>query len=435
MSIVFIKKYYFKILKNKSIENFLSIGFIQASNVITSLISLPILVQVLGIANFGLISLALSVMMVINIMIEFGFGITGTREVAIHSENKNQLSVIISEVIFSKLLLAIIACSILFTAIFVFGFFPSDRKILVFSLLIIFAESIFPFWFFHGLQKLKIITYTNFATKVFYLLCLYFFIQYPHQSYLVNFFLGGISFLVNIMLLIFIHFRMKIKILLPNYLNIFKSLKSNVLLFITNLSTYFSVSGGTIILSFFSNAVTLGMFVVADKIAFVFRIFPSIVIQAVYPQASQLYFKDFPNFLIFIKKITVYIVLGSLLMSIFTFLFASEIIKLITNSNFKESVTYLRILSFIPVLASLNVINMLIFYVKDHKSLLFKVSLFTFGFMIFSSTIFGFKFGAIGLCYVLLVKEIFAFSVSIFFLWKYDKILFNSLYKNFFKLN
>jgi O-antigen/teichoic acid export membrane protein len=432
MSFVLSKKYYLNILKNKSIENFLSIGFIQASNVITSLISLPILVQVLGIANFGLISLALAVMMITNIMIDYGFGITGTREIAIHSENKNQLSIIFSEVIFSKLLLAIIACVILFTAVYVFGFFPSDRNILVFSLLIIFAESIFPFWFFHGLQKLKVITYTNFATKVLYLLCLYFFIQNPYQSYLVNFFLGGISFLINVMLLIFIHFRMKIKIILPDHINVFIWLRKNVLLFISNLSSYFSVSGGTIILSFFSNAVTLGMFVLADKIAFVFRIFPTIVIQAVFPQASQLYYKDFSGFLVFIKKIAVYIILISSTMSLLTFVFAEEIINLISKSNFHDSVTYLRVLAFIPFLASLNVINMLIFYVKDHQSLLFKSSLIIFGFMIFFCGIFGFLFGAIGLCYVLIIKEFFAFLLSVYFISKYEKVLFDKFYRKFF---
>lgn len=418
------------LIRNKSIQNFFFIVIIQASNVIASLISMPFLVQTLGLANFGLVNLALSVMIVINIMVDFGFGITGTRAVAVHSNNNKELSKIISEVIFSKLILVILFSFFLFIAVYIFNLFPSLKKVLGFSFIIVFSEALFPFWFFHGLQKLKILCLTNLIGKSLYLISLYLIIESPEQVHLVNFLFGISSVVMNVPLLIYIHFKLKIKVLIPDFLIVFKLIKRNTLLFFTNVTYHFSASGGTIILSLFSNSTTIGMFVLADKISLVLRIFPSIVIQAVFPRASQLYLNDFSRFLIYIKKIALSIFFISALMTTVTFIFSASIMRFISNSSINESVLYLKILSFIPVLASLNVVNIIIFYVKDRKALLFQMSWMVFAFMIISSSFLGFVFGAVGLCYALLMKEFFAFILGIILIIKYEKYIFIKIVKN-----
>ena len=66
-------------IRNKSIQNFLFLAFIQSSNVLISIISMPLLIQSIGVDQFGLVNLALSVIVLLNILVVFGYNLTAPR--------------------------------------------------------------------------------------------------------------------------------------------------------------------------------------------------------------------------------------------------------------------------------------------------------------------------------------------------------------------
>jgi O-antigen/teichoic acid export membrane protein len=419
------------LFKNKSIQNFIFLAIIQSSNVLISLIAMPLLIQSLGLANFGLVNLALSIMVLANIMVDFGYSLSAPRLVAIQSHDRVALSTILTEVILSKVLLAIVGSSILLVCIYFFGMFESYAKILAFSLIIIFSEAIFPLWLFQGLQKLKMVSMANIFSKLLFLMAIVLFIKNPNHAHWTNFLLGGSGLLINIGLLFYVHVFLDIKIFKTNIFAVFQSLKENFLLFLTNLTSHFSVNGGSIVLSFFSNAITLGMFVLSEKISFVLRMFPAMVIQAVFPNAAKLYHVDFDQFLIYMKKVYVLIIVLSLLLSLITFALAPWIVQVMTQSYVEASITYLRILSFLPFIACLNVVNVVILLVTDRKPLLFQLSWMMCLFMIVATVVLGLFFGATGLCFGLLAKELFVFLVGIILIYKNEKIIFHGFLASF----
>jgi len=413
------------LIRNKSLQNFIFLAIIQASNVLISLISMPLLIQALGLTNFGLVNLALSIMILANIMVDFGYSLSAPRLVAIKSQDNNALSKLLSEIILSKMMLAIVGSIFLLISIYVFDMFEFYAKILAFSLLIVISEALFPLWFFQGLQKMKLVSIANIFSKLLFLMAIVLFIKTPQHAHWVNFLLGGTAFLINIALLIYIHLFLNIKIFKPRFKELFYSLKENLLLFLANITSHFSVHGGSIVLSFFSNAVILGMFVLAEKISFVLRMFPAMVIQAVYPNASRLYQVDIQKFLHFLKRVYLVILTLSLLLSIATFLLAPWIVQLMTQSYVEQSIRYLKILSFLPFLASLNVINVVILLVTDRKSLLFQISWMMCVFMIVATVVLGLNFGATGLSIGLLAKELFVFILGLVLIYKNEKLIFN----------
>lgn len=413
------------LIKNKSIQNFIFLGLIQSSNILISLVSMPLLIQGIGVDQFGLVNLALSVIILLNILVGFGFNLSGPREVAINQKNKENLSHLVSNIIFSKVALAFLGSILILIAIYGFNLFKEYQVILVYSMLLLFSEATLPLWFFQGMERMKLISVANVFSKLLYLLGIVLFIHQPEQAKWVNFILGGSGLFINLFVLIYIHYELEILFYKPKFKQIFQSLKENILLFLSNLTSHISINGGLIILSFFANAETLGMFSLAERITMVLRLLPALIIQAVFPNASKKHMTDTHQFLRFLKKVYIWAVFLGLGLSLFTYFAAPFIVHALAKSPLEESVSYLRILSFVPFLASLNIPNVLILLVNDQKNLLFNSSWLMCLFMISVSLILTTKFGGIGLCFALLSTEVFIFIICTLLIFLKNKDLFH----------
>uniref|UniRef100_UPI00359466C5 oligosaccharide flippase family protein n=1 Tax=Aquiflexum sp. TaxID=1872584 RepID=UPI00359466C5 len=316
------------LIRNKPIQNFAFLATIQASNVIISLITIPLLIQSIGVDQFGLVNLALSIIVLFNILVGFGYNLSGPREVALNHQNKQALSHLVSNIIFSKMLMAFLASLCIVLAIFAFGMFQEYQWILLFSLLLLFSEATLPLWFFQGMEKMKVISIANVFSKLLYLLGIILFIHSPEQSIWVNFLLGITGLSINLLLLLYIHYQMDIKFFKPKFLGVYDSIRENGLLFLSNMATHISINGGLIILSFFSTTEILGMFSLAERVSMVLRLFPALVMQAIYPNAARLLQSDLPRFIRFIKKVYGISLLLGLLGSLTTFILAPFIIQI-----------------------------------------------------------------------------------------------------------
>lgn len=415
-------------IRNKSIQNFLFLAIIQSSNVLISIISMPLLITSIGVDQFGLVNLALSVIILLNILVGFGYNLSAPREVAVNQEDKSNLSNLVSRIFSAKVLMASLATLFVLVAVFGFDLFREYQLILVFSVLLLFSEATLPLWFFQGMEKMKLVSIANIFSKLLFLMGIVFFIHSPEQSYWVNFMLGFFGLGINIFLLLYIKFYLQIRFYKPSFTEIFESLKSNILLFLSNLAAHISINGGLIILSFFSAAETLGMYSLAERVVMVLRLFPALIIQAIYPNASKLYQADEAAFYRFLRKVYIRVLLLGALISSATHFMAPWIIKVLSRSELSESIQFLELLAFIPLLACLNVGNVTMLLVADLKSLLFKASWMMCLYMVLTSTILTHYFGPLGLCAAIISTEIAVFLICMVLLFKYNRRLFHGFY-------
>lgn len=422
----------FQLVRHRSFQNFVFLFIIQISNVLISLISMPLLIQSLGVDQFGLVNLSLSAVYLANVWVTFGFNLSGPREIAINQESSHAMSEVASRVFFSKLLFAILACVILGILIMAFDFFSGYRIILLFSLLLLFSEATQSTWFFQGLERMRWVSLANLFSKGLYLAALILFIRAPEDAKWVNFLLGFTAFGLNLLLIGYIHFKLQIRLVFPEWKAMLRSWKDNFPLFLSGVASYLSVSGGLIILSFFASATVLGMFSMAEKITMVLRMVPTLITQAVYPNASKLSSTDPLQFYAFLRKIYVGAIFLSLITTVVVFLFSPQIIWFLSKKDLEESINYLRMLSFVPFLASLNIANMIMILVGNLNKLLFSATCMSCCFMILSCTGLGYLFGGIGLAYGLLATEVFIFITCLFLLKGKNTPHFEAFYKTLF---
>jgi O-antigen/teichoic acid export membrane protein len=397
--------------KNKSVQNFLFLSVVQASNIIISLITIPIVVSAVDIEQFGLISLSLSIIAILNVGVNYGFHLSGPREVALIADDPYKLSALYSRNLFSRITIAAFFTLSLFIIIYTTNAFERYAVILAYSTIMLFSEALFPSWFAQGMQRMSIISIGNLISKLLYLFFLIEFVNQPNDSKWVNFFNGTTALSINIILILIILVKWKIKIQSSAVTKFWVSIRSNFILFLSAFISHISISSGVIILSFFASNKEIGLYSLAERIMFVLRMFPVLIIQSIYPNASKFYKDDVNHFYQFLRKIYLRTIAITLLISFGAFLMAPWIINLLSGEYRDGSIYILRILAFIPFLSSLNVANMLIILVSSSNKLLFKGTWIVAGFLLISGSILSFMYGGPGLAYALLLTELFIFIV------------------------
>lgn len=419
---------FFQLIKNKSIQNFIFLLIIQSSNVLISLISMPLLIHAIGVEQFGLVSLALSVVFLVNVWVSYGYNLSGPREIAINQGDHHALSRITSKILFAKVLLAIAAGSILIVLIYGFGFFSEYKVILLFSIMLLFSEATTSTWFFQGMERMKMVSIANVAGKLLYLFALVLFVNSPGDAKWANFYLGATALGINVLLLVYMNSSLNIPLLIPRLKELLDSWRENFVLFLSGMAAHVSAYGGLIILSFFANASVLGMYSMAERVGIVLRMFPSLVTQAVYPNASKLYLGNIELFYGFVRKVY-WVALGvSLIITLTVIVFAPQIIRMLSGSDYESSILFLRILSFVPLVASLNIANMIIILVADRKRLLFRSTWLTCCYMMVAAVVLTYFFGGKGLAYSLVSTELIIFGVCSALLQRKNPEIFNGFY-------
>lgn len=403
----------FSFIRNGSFQNFAFLSFIQSSNILISLISMPILIQSLGVDQFGMVSLALSVVLLANYFVDFGFSINTPRDVAINRHNIKFLSALFSKVMCTKITVALVSAFLLTCSMAFFGFFQGYQVILAYSFLLMFAEAISVVWLFQGMEKLKMASLGNAVGKLAYLVAIILVVETPEEAKWVNFLMGGSNLLIQVLLGVYAFKTFKLEFVIPNLKASLNVLTENIYLLFSNLAVYISTKGGILILSFFTLGDTLGMFSLAERPVMILRLFPSLLVQAVYPSASRKFIEDRPGFLRLIRKAYVSCIGAGFLISCLTFLGSSHIVWLLSGERLSEATHFLMVMSFVPFLACLNVINMLIILVTGEKKSLMKISIAMCLCMVPVCLLFVKAMGEIGVGYGLLLTELLVFFISL----------------------
>ena len=393
------------------IKNFFNLIINQGINIFIALLATRVLFSTLGEAQFGLVNLALSVVLLSSIAVSYGYHLNGPKRIALFRDQSAKKQSLINEIILTRIIIATGMAIILFCLTYFFGFFKSYAALLYYSLILLFSQALFPMFYFQGNDKIAWASLVNAFAKGAYLLLIILFIKTPEDATYVNFLFGLSALVVYIVFWIIIYKKEKIKWVWVSIYNIKNRFIENFQFFISSIAGHVSIHGGLIILANFVNNTVLGEFALAQKIALLMRMVPIFFTQAILQKASILFKSDKIEFNSYVNRIFIIGLTITFAMGLIVIIFSKWIIFLLAGSHVIYSDTILKILAFIPFFSMLNFNNMIKILVDEKKHLLTKATWITAIIMLILATTGSYYYGGYGLSIALVLTEIVSFIV------------------------
>lgn len=144
--------------RNKIATNTIMLYLMTFAKMIFPLITLPYLTRVLSVDGYAVVAYVKSAMAYMQIIIDFGFLLSATKDIVKVSDDKNMVSKILGETLQAKILLAIIAFIVIFITTIAI---PMLRENLFYTMLAYFSVALtilLPDFLFRGIEQMQAIT-------------------------------------------------------------------------------------------------------------------------------------------------------------------------------------------------------------------------------------------------------------------------------------
>lgn len=322
--------------KKRLIENFSALTLMQLLNYILPFITLPYLARVLTVEGYGVYIFSLSYIQYFMILVDFGFDLSGTREISINRNNSSKLSEVFSSILVIKFILFIISLIILVVFLILIPTLKEYWHIHLITFIMVFGNMLLSLFVYQGLEKMKYITILNASIKIFFTLAIFIFIREQNDLPLVVL-LNSIAYLtVGIISIIIITRVIKIKFVLPSRSTLVSQCKNSAQFFWSRIAVSLYTTSNTFIIGLFMGPVAAGIFGTADKL---FRGVVSLyqpLNNVLYP-----YIAHSKNIHLY-KKLFKFSTISNLVVVVLVFIFSDFIIKIIFGNGYEESAFLLK---------------------------------------------------------------------------------------------
>ena len=325
---------------NSLFSNTLMLYILTFSNYFFNFITVPYQTRILGPVRYGNLGFATSMMVYFQLILDFGFLLSATDEVAKNQKDKKKLGSILTEVSICKVFLMLLCFVALMLMCSNVDRLKSDPLLFILYFISVAINSFIPDFLYRGLEEMKAITVRSVLIKMFFTIMIFILLKEPEQYHIVPLMnlIGNLGAVIGV----YIHLKKKMgirfeKVSISQVLNTFK--KSSTFFYSRIASTVYSATN-TFILGFLygESSPIVGYFSTADKLITTGK-------QAITPVTDSLYpymvsHKDFK----LAKKL---LLIGTPVLTagcIFLAVFAEPICVILFGEAFRESSQYLRLL-------------------------------------------------------------------------------------------
>ncbi len=310
------------------------------------LVTFPYLVRVLGVDQYGILSLSLAVTSYFVLITDYGFNLSATRQISIHRDNPQKVNEIFGSVLIIKLVLMLGCFFILIGLVFTFEKFNQIQDLLFLSFGMVFGQILFPIWLFQGMEKMKYITYLSVLAKLIFTLGIFIFVKGESDIWLVPFLNSIGLILVGAFSLILVIRQFGVKFHIPERDSVSYYLKDGWNIFTSNLAILGYKNNSMLILAFYLDPINLGFYSIGKKIFEAINGLNVVLSQAFFPSVSKAQDQKKSGISETLKNLFTLSVFLSIGIFLSTFFF-SDFISLIVSGS-KEAVI-IEILQFLAI--------------------------------------------------------------------------------------
>ena len=337
-------------------QNVLALGTVQVAVTVVPLITLPYLARVLDRSHFGLVVFAQTFSFLVALVVEYGFNLSATRDVARRRQDPAELARTVASVQGAKLLLAGLATALglaLWPAVPIFRHAP---ELLAYGVALGILQGFVPVWFFLGIERARPVALAELTSRLAALALIVVFVRHKRDTDLVLAFYvlaaaasaGGLTVLM---------FR-RVAPALPTLGGCREALRRGRTLFAGTGATAFYTGANAFLLGLVISTSQVAIFASAEKIVRAATRVLGLMVQAVYPRASVLVSRGDTGRAQRLSLVSLLIFGGAALAGAgLLALLAPTVVHVVFGSRFDAAIPLLRILS---IVIPLNVVGVVL---------------------------------------------------------------------------
>jgi PST family polysaccharide transporter len=259
---------------------------VQFASYAAPIVTVPYLARVLGPYHWGLVAFAQSFGLYTALIVEFGFSLSGTREVARGRGDRRRLAEIFAGVIGAKAALSTV-CILIATAIVIWVPQFREKRLLMYAGAasgIVQAYSVT--WFYQGLERMRMASAIDILGKMLFALSVFVFVHTANDDWRVLclqcLWYGAATFVLTAIV------HREFPLHWPTREHVTKALKSSASMFFYRSALTLYTTANTLLLGFLATPVSVAYYAAAEKINNVTLGCVMPLSQAVYPRMSRL---------------------------------------------------------------------------------------------------------------------------------------------------
>lgn len=265
------------------LKNFFSLSVLKLVNVVLPFVTLPYLIKVLGLQQYGAIVLALSLIAYFQSITDYGFNLSATREVAKHKKSRKQLNFIYSKTLTSKIYLLIFSLIVIVPIISLVPQFKEDLLVYLLMCLMLIGQTLFPEWFFRGIEQMGYIAGLNFVVKMIFTIGVFTLIKQPQDYWIYPLLLGLSYILISVYSYYLITKNFNIRFYLIRKNKVLKNLKSNFPLFVNQFVPNLFNNTTNFLVGILLGKTAIGLFGAIRQVLQILTVFNGVVSMVVFP--------------------------------------------------------------------------------------------------------------------------------------------------------
>ncbi|AAB84853.1 O-antigen transporter [Methanothermobacter thermautotrophicus str. Delta H] len=329
------------------LDNIISLTGIQLVQYLLPLITFPYLTRVLGPANFGKVAFAVAFITYFQILTDYGFNFSATREISIHRDDTERVSLIYSSVMVTKTILLAVTFMAMLVTVFLIDRFRSDYLLYIFTYGLVVGNLLFPVWFFQGVERMRYISILRIVSSLIYTALIFLAVRGP-GDYLYVPLINSAGFMaVGLYSQRIVMREFGVKFMIPSPADIREQLLEGWHLFISTLAISLYTTSNRFILGLLVSSATLGYYAVAEDITRALQGIVSPISQAIYPYFSRIQKDDRERAKYELRKMLIFMGVLTFGLSVALVFLAPLIVGILAGPSYDESIPLLQILVFI----------------------------------------------------------------------------------------
>lgn len=396
-------------------HSLLSLFLLQGGQYLASLILLPILTQRLGVQGYGEMAFCLAMAGYFGLLVEWGYGVTATKEVAICKGDVEKQSAVFWNAFFGKLFLMGVAALLLQLLMDFSPSFLLNKHLLWLAFGMVVANGLAPNFYYQGIEKIDVLFLINlvfrFLSVPIVLLCV-------HDANDVDVAQGIVSATVIFAALTNLYCLRRLELIRwvrPSPAMIVSNMKAATPLFVSMAAIGLFANSLTVILGYTSGAVAVGMFAAALNLYKAAQGLFAPFSQILFPRFSHLFHHDYDEGVRMLKRALLFQIPLSIVVAALLAWSANSVLPMLIGHKFDASVYLFQLMCIVLVLNSVsNLIGSQMMVVLNHHTFFTKTVLWAGVASITLATFADMSVGEVGSVLAMILFETLVISASVY---------------------